>query len=228
MGAIIAGAGIAAAGAIGGGILSSSAAKKASAKQNKILKAFLAEEKRRNAVVEANLQPFVDVSHKALNNVSGLGGPKLPSLVDLDYFGFQRDEAERQTRRALSVRGNLYSGAGIEAEQRAIADLTGRTKQREQDLYLSLATLGQNSAAQQGSIGAQSLASAGNVSSNIGNSIANLTATRGQALAGAVTGSTGAIGGALVGYGSNQQLLSLLQTQPARQQPFVVGSSGMV
>lgn len=216
---LLGGAALSGVGSIAGGLIGSSATKKAIKEQNKILKGFLEEEKRRNALVEKNLDPFITTGHKALNTITGQGDPnqRLPSLIDQDFYGFQREEIERQTRRALSLRGNLYSGAGIEAENRAVANLAGETKRREQDLYLTLAQGGQNAAVQEGQIGASSLASAGNVASNIGNSIANLTATRGQQLASTVTGATGTIGGTLAGYGSNLQFQSFLRDvyQPA-------------
>lgn len=216
MGAIAAGVGLAAAGSIASGVIGSSAAKKASKKQNKLLKAFLAEETRRNKLVEQNTAPFISTGTNALKTLTGTaqGQERLPSLRDSEGFEFQRGEIERQTRRALSLRGNLLSGAGIEAEQRAIAGLTANEVATERNLLFQLSQMGLNAAVQQGQVSAQSLASAGAVTANIGNSIASLTATRGQQIAQGIQGATSAIGGGIAGFGMQQSQRQFMIDNP--------------
>lgn len=217
MGAIAAsGIGLAAAGSIASGVIGSSAAKKASKKQNKILKGFLAEEQRRNKLIEANTNPFITIGQNAIKTLTGTaqGQERLPSFRDSEGFAFQRGEIERQTRRALSLRGNLLSGAGIEAEQRAVAGLTANEVANERNLLLSLSQLGLNAAVQQGQVSMQGLSTAGAVSSNIGNSTANLTATRGQLLGQGIQGATSAIGGGLAGFGATKQAQDFMIANP--------------
>ena len=201
----IAGAGIAiaAGGVIAGGVMSSNKTKKATKKQNKLLKKFLHEERRRNKLVETRTEPFVDVGQRAIKTLSGTAtdAERLPSFRDQEFYKFRQDELQRQVKRSSAQKGGLFSGAAIEAEARANMQLSGEETANEKNLLYSLSQMGLGAAIQAGQVGMAGLGAQGNVINQLGTNIFKGTITRGEQQAQAITGSTGMIGGALSNYG---------------------------
>lgn len=180
-----------------GGFLGSSGAKKAA----KVAKDALKFQKKVYAENKERLAPFIDVGAQS---IADLGSR---DFRNREFYQFREEELNRAIRRGLSLRGNFFSGAGLEAEARGNMQLSGEQIQNEQNLLLSLAELGNRSAISLGQLGNQSAAGVTQASGMVGNA----QITRGQLLGQGIDQLTGSLLGAglsLASFGQSQSLVN--------------------
>jgi len=158
----------------------------------KTLKEALRFQKKVYADTKANADPFIQGGTNAFNQLSS------GDFRNTEFYDFRKQELDRQIQRSLGQKGQLFSGAAIEAQARGNTVLTGEQVQNEQNLLLSLSQIGLN--------GVNSVANAGgNAASQVGQTsanIANMQKTRGQLLGGAIDETLGAVAGAAMGFSS--------------------------
>lgn len=162
------------------------------AKGVKQLKKALKFQKEVYKETKANTQPFIQGGTEAFQTLSS------GDFRNREFYDFRKQELNRQIQRSLTQKGQLFSGAAIEAEARGNTVLTGEQVQNEQNLLLSLSQIGLNGAQIQANAGSNAASSVGQTAANIG----QLQTTRGQLLGGAIDETIGAAAGAALGFSS--------------------------
>jgi hypothetical protein len=219
-GMLLGGLGVGAIGNIAGGLFGASGTRRAIQEQNRLLQGFLKEERERNTLIQERTDPFVTVGTRALHTLTGTAEPgeALPSFRDTEFFAFRQEELQRQIQRSLAQRGQLFSGAAMEAEARGNVMLSGEETAREQTMLMNLAGMGLGAATQAGALSMQGLQSAGMVTAQAGTNIFQGHVTRGQQLGGIFTGIGNQVGGAMAGLGAGniqqQQLFDFMRHNP--------------
>lgn len=141
---------------------------------------------------KANTQPFIQGGTDAFNTLSS------GDFRNNAFYDFRKQELNRQIKKSLTQKGQLFSGAAIEAEARGNTVLTGEQVQNEQNLLLSLSQIGLQGTQVQANAGSNAASSVGQTASNI----ARLQTTRGELLGGAIDETVGAAAGAAMGFSS--------------------------
>ena len=208
IGAAIAGAaGIGAAASIGSAVIGSNAAKSAAQTQANAANESAVIQLQNENQNRATLAPFVSTGQNALNDLSGripaLTAPFQPNLNQLAQtpgYQFTRQQGELATQNALS--GTQPGGAASKSLVNYAEGLAGTTFQQQFQNYLAQNLQTYNMLSGLGSIGENAAAQTGSLANASTNSVSNLLTGGASASAAGTIGSANSILGGL-NSGSN-------------------------
>jgi len=183
-----------------GGLAQAGAARQASRAQRRAARDDLALQER---IYEENVErfaPYEAAGQNALNAYlfeMGLG-PR-PTFGETEYGGYSMTPGNRAVMQeglnalegSAAARGGLYSGATMQALQRAGQEYTNRFQGQYMDRLGGLAASGQNAAGQGAAAATNYGAAASDAYANIGNAASAGAIAQGNALSGAINNGIG-------------------------------------
>lgn len=119
-------------------------------------------------------------------------------------YQFKMDEATRGLENSFAARGNLLSGASMNALQERLFGIADQTYQQTLNNQFNMANLGMGAAAQMQGAGSAYAANAGNAYQNIGNANANQYYGKANALNAGIQGINDSIATGIGVYGGGQ------------------------
>lgn len=200
--------GVAAVSSVASGAIASSGAKKAAKTQAASADKANAAVEARYQQTRADLAPYRDAGLPSLGRLNSMLTDGYEFKPTDPSYAFRFGEGNRAVNTSAAAQGNRLSGGTLKALTRYGQGMASTEYGNQFNRNLSLAGIGQSSAAQTGAFGANAAAQSAQLTTQAGNAIAGGQAASANAWAGAAnnigqlafSGATGGFGGGASGY----------------------------